>query len=437
MKSSPKRSRAKPDAPAKQGRQGKHGSEYVRTDQEVIDDDWYVKIYKTGTSSNWYVQYNHPSEGQRKRSLRTRNKKEARRKAWDIVSKLRSGDMETTVRRGPRLQEAIDGFLANKRRRGCRESTITEYRRGLAQFCQFASQHGVKRLDQLTPTLLEQYESQLREVGVALKREKRTRGRPAKKNKSTTVHEKVKLVKSLLKWAVAMKLLKDNPVSGYQLPADGDPETYCYTRPEVEAICQNAEPLFSDVFRFLALTGLRQGELMWLTGDDVDLDRRLIQVRAKEFREEGLRWDPKGDDRIVPLSPPALAIVHKMLASSNSRWLFPAPPAPGVVDDRLRASRLWAQLKKAKQAAGVESGTLHSFRHYFVSMMANAGVSAFKLMKIVGHSSLDIILTYYHLDEDDLLAAVDGVDFDVVVDNTDTATDGNIPPANHPLRNQK
>ena len=87
------------------------------------------------------------------------------------------------------------------------------------------------------------------------------------------------------------------------------------------------------------------------------------------------------------------------------------PPAPGVVDDRLRASRLWAQLKKAKKAAGVPRGTLHSFRHFFVSMMANANVSPFKVIKIVGHSSLDIILTCYHVREDELLGTVEGVEF--------------------------
>ena len=58
---------------------------------------------------------------------------------------------------------------------------------------------------------------------------------------------------------------------------------------------------------------------------------------------------------------------------------------------------------------------MHSFRHHFVSAMANANVSPFKLMKIVGHSSLDIILTCYHVSEDELLGAVDGVDFDAVL----------------------
>ncbi len=156
---------------------------------------------------------------------------------------------------------------------------------------------------------------------------------------------------------------------------------------------------------------------MWLTRGDVDLTHRFVQVRTKVFAEDGLRWHPKGDDRNVPLSAAALAITQKMLSASSGCWLFASPPAPSVADDRLRAGRPWAQLKKAEKAAGVKRGTLHSFRHFFVSTMANANVSPFKIMKIVGHNSLDIILTYYHVDEAELLGAVEGVNFDAVLGN--------------------
>jgi len=392
-----------------------HSKPYTRTEQEVIDEDLRVTIYRWESSPNWYIQYNHPSEGQRKRSLRTRNVKAARRKAWDIVLKLKAGDIGPTVQRGPRLKEAVEDFLADKRRIGRRETTIVEYRRALEQFCQFAAELGITRLEQLSPTHLAKYEARLRETGIALKRDKTTPGRPAKKNKATSVHEKIKLVKSLVKWAVAMRKLRENPISGYRLPAEGKADNYCYTPAEVRAICEHAGPFFGDVFRFLALTGLRQGELMWLTKEDLDVAHRLVRVRAKDFLEEGLRWDPKGDDRDVPLSVPALAIAQTMLTATKGRWLFAAPLAPHVVDDRLRASRLWASLKRAKKAAGVKRGTVHSFRHFFVSMMANANVSPFKVMKIVGHSSLDIILTYYHVSEEELVGAVDGVNFEAVL----------------------
>ena len=64
-----------------------------------------------------------------------------------------------------------------------------------------------------------------------------------------------------------MRKLRENPISGYQLPAEGDAENYCYTPAEVRSICKLSGSFFGDVFRFLALTGLREGELMWLTNE--------------------------------------------------------------------------------------------------------------------------------------------------------------------------
>jgi len=52
--------------------------------------------------------------------------------------------------------------------------------------------------------------------------------------------------------------------------------------------------------------------------------------------------------------------------------------------------------------------------------MANAAVSPFKVMRIVGRSSLDIFLTYYHVREDELLGALVGVDFAAVLGNEKT-----------------
>ena len=377
-----------------------------------------MSIYKSDASSNWYVQYNHPSEGQRKQSLRTKNKKEARRKAWETISKLRAGEHRPDGVARSETQGAMRGFLADKRRIGRRETTIKEYRQALEQFCQFESELGIARLDQLTPTHMEKFETQLRENGhchEAGEEDPRSTGEKEqdrlgpRENQAREEHGQVGGGDAEAAGKSDLRI----PV-----PADGEPENYCYTPAEVQGICQHAGPFFGDVFRFPGADRAPPGRIDVATKDDLDLAHRRYGLRAKVIPDERLRWDPKGDDRNVPLSAPALAIAQKMLAASKSRWLFEAPPAPGVVDKRLRAGRLWAQLKKAKKAAGVKRGTLHSFRHFFVSTMANANVSPFKVMKIVGHSSLDIILTYYHVSEEELLGAVDGVDFAAVLGET-------------------
>jgi len=51
----------------------------------------------------------------------------------------------------------------------------------------------------------------------------------------------------------------------------------------------------------LIYAGLRREEALWLTIDDVDLEKRLIYVRAKSINEE--HWQPKTKrNRVVPVS---------------------------------------------------------------------------------------------------------------------------------------
>lgn len=385
----------------------------------MIDEDLRVVIfqYPPEVSPNWYVQYNDPLEGQKQESLRTRNKGEAKRRAWQLVMRLQKGEHAKRLKTAPKIADAIDSFLNDKLRTGKKETTITEYRRTLTQFRTFLASQRVSAMDRVEPELLEAFEVALRKNGIKVPRDKNTRGARTRANCGGTVREKIKLVKAFYKWAQRRRLLAENPIEGYDLPADTPPDNYCFTAQEVNAICAVSEPFFADVFRFLAFTGLRQSELFWLTKDDFDPNRRVVRIRAKRFAKEGLSWSPKNDARDVPLCKEAIEIAAKMLAQSPSRWLFSAPRVPGTKDDRLRAYRPWRQLQEAKKKAGIKAGKLHSFRHFFVSRMANAGESPFKVMKIVGHKSLDIILTYYHVGEAELVAAVDRVDFSEITSN--------------------
>ena len=73
--------------------------------------------------------------------------------------------------------------------------------------------------------------------------------------------------------------------------------------------------------------------------------------------------------------------------------------------------RLWKALKVVLKAAGITHGTIHTFRHCFCSYLANQNVSPFLVMKFMGHSSLDIVMTYYHAATPDLLSGMASVDF--------------------------
>ena len=93
------------------------------------------------------------------------------------------------------------------------------------------------------------------------------------------------------------------------------------------------------------------------TKDDLDVAHRLVRIRAKVFFEGGAAVGPQGRRPQRPALRSGPGHREGDASMADGRWLFSAPPGPGVVDGRLRASRLWAHLKRAKKAAGVKRGT--------------------------------------------------------------------------------
>jgi len=69
------------------------------------------------------------------------------------------------------------------------------------------------------------------------------------------------------------------------------------------------DPTLRAIVATLIYAGLRREEALWLTTDDVDLEQRLIQVRAKNIG--GAFWQPKTKrNRAVPIS----STLHELLA---------------------------------------------------------------------------------------------------------------------------
>ena len=56
---------------------------------------------------------------------------------------------------------------------------------------------------------------------------------------------------------------------------------------------------------------------------------------------------------------------------------------------------------------GIETGRLHSFRHFFCSWAADAGVPEQLLMSWLGHRESEMIRHYYHMHHDEARRQMD------------------------------
>lgn len=213
-----------------------------------------------------------------------------------------------------------------------------------------------------------------------------------------------------------MKYVASNPVESYDLPVKSTDRGRAFTDAEMQSLL--AVPQFSSIATFFVQTGLRSGEYCWLMKEDLINDGGAVHIRAKTCPLTGERWRPKGGkDRIVPLPAEAAAIAREAQRASPGPWLFVNPEAQARRGGRYDSQYLLRLLRDALAAASITDGTIHSFRHTYCTRMANAGVSAFELMALMGHSNISIVLTYYSKSDEGLAKTVKGVDFTFTTDD--------------------
>jgi integrase len=167
-----------------------------------------------------------------------------------------------------------------------------------------------------------------------------------------------------------------------------------YSEDELARLLAAAEGEDYAAFLTLALTGLREQELCWLTWDDVCLDpgREHLVVRAKPG------FTPKDyEQREVPL-PAELA---KVLGARPRRspWVFPNSKGE-------REGHLLRRLKQVARRAGVERATLHKFRHTYATRLLETGADIVTVQRLLGHSDLETTRRYLNPDVERKRAAV-------------------------------
>lgn len=160
----------------------------------------------------------------------------------------------------------------------------------------------------------------------------------------------------------------------------------------LKACRASKNPYLYPVVVLALSTGMRQGEIMGLTWDDVDIHQGRITLRETK----------NGEIRVVPLVGKAKELLkaHSKVRSLETNLLFPGKPKKG--DDgkaiykpiELRSPWL-ASLKVAE----IENFRFHDLRHSAASYLAMNGASLAEIAEVLGHKTLQMVKRYAHLSE--------------------------------------
>lgn len=235
-----------------------------------------------------------------------------------------------------------------------------------------------------------------------------------------TVLNTYRCFKTALSWAVTRRYLRANPLAGVKAPAGGR------LHQPVALVTHQVEALLNAVrgHRLYALyliavrLGLRQGELLGLRCQNLDLERGEIHVVEQlAVDEDGnymLSTTKNKKDRRLPLSKElidGLRVHLELVGQERSRsadWDLVFGSEVGTpISPRNLVRHFKACLKKAGLPQEMH---FHDLRHTAGSAMLNAGEPLLVVSAILGHSNAEVTAKVYaHTDLDALRRTVENM----------------------------
>lgn len=331
----------------------------------------HVRIFRRG--KRWYANFQF-NKRQYRESLKTSNKKEARRRAAQIDVKLTAGQWQPAVA-AVSVRTAVDAYLDMLTAEGRAAKTMAKYRHVLNRVEVLAEQRRVKEVAGLDLAFLDAYRKMRTDDGAAAK----------------TKYTECVILRQLIHFALSRNMIGADPMKGVKMPKPKPTTQPCWTTEEVQRILKTAGDAERPALTLLAETGMRFGELAWLTWDDVDLAKNTLLIRPKPG------WKPKtGDQRGVPLSPTARATIERL--PRTWVWVVTMPPSKAHPEDgrQWTERRLLSTLKRLLKQLKLE-GKLHTFRHGFISRALLNGIPVAVVRQWVGHVDPHVIDLYTHV----------------------------------------
>ena len=355
-----------------------------------------------GQKYTYYLIYYDPDGRRKQKALGHADKRKAEKQCAQLTRELR---METVEADSMRLSEFLQDSL--ERTRGqIRENTILEYDSTMRYFidvigdidcCHVRHEHG------------ERFIQACLDGG----------------NRPATVAKKIGTLKRLFQLAVEREQLEDNPFRHIRKPKSARRDVHTFSDEECVRMVGAARQLQIggtfrwDIFILTALcTGMRRGELLNTTSQDIDIAGRSIHISPTQDTESTWEWRIKDTDhRDVPLTNEVVQLLAKHRLEQTEGYPYVFVPAYRYEHiQKLRKQGKWTerkglcpatnfryQFRAIMSRAGIEKGEFHDLRRTCLTNWLDNGLSEFDVMTMAGHASFETTRRFYLAVRSDLL----------------------------------
>lgn len=232
---------------------------------------------------------------------------------------------------------------------------------------------------------------------------------PSPQNKTFqpgTVKRILKFFKSIIAKANTWGLThgsRYNPLGRIDIK-DSDVQRERYLTPqEAEKLldaCKKANIQTYNIVRIALYTGMRLGEILSLTGEQVNVEAGIIALNGKTGR------------RSAYIPDDLKSLFLKLIPEQPGALLF-----PGESGQMIRSTTFSVRFARIVKTIGLNNGitdnlnkvVFHSLRHTYCSWLAIDGVPLYTIGQLVGHSNPEMTQRYAKLSPDSKRTAIEKI----------------------------
>ena len=220
-----------------------------------------------------------------------------------------------------------------------------------------------------------------------------------KSYKESSVKKFRAIFNQILRDALFEELIEKNPFAQVLKPKkqkmlETSSKVNPFSLDEVEDLISKADGYLKNFIAISAFTGMRPGELLALTWDDINFENEMISIdKTRLHGKDGLPKTKASNREIemLPIVKKYLVEQYSLTKDNVNHQVFSTLSKKQFYSCDSIASRFKKLLSKD------DNRYLYQLRHTFASIMMNEGEDIYWVSQMMGHEHIDITLkTYTH-----------------------------------------
>jgi integrase len=229
------------------------------------------------------------------------------------------------------------------------------------------------KLNGITPWLIEKYKRVRKEMVT-----------------EATINRELACLKHMFTMAIKWGKAINNPVKEVKLFREPERRLRWLSEEECDKLISASLGHVSSIIITALNTGMRLGEILSLTWDQIDFERGLITVERS--KNNGVRH--------IPMNRRLTEEFNSIRITSPGQYVF-----SNKTGERFKSIK--TGFLGALKRSGIKKCRFHDLRHTFASHLVMNGVDIATVKELMGHKTIAMTMRYAHLSKEHKQSAVD------------------------------